>query len=404
MEKTFIKYREALEILEAHRTTFPITEVPIHDANGLFLAEPLVADRDIPPYDRVTMDGIALRFSSFAKGIREFPIEATAPAGTPQRTLSDPDNCIEVMTGAMLPKGTDTVVRYEDLSIENRIAALTVDTITEQQNVHFKGMDTLKGIIVKEAGQRISSAEINVAAATGKDNLSVYKMPRSAIISTGDELVDVHETPLPHQIRRSNVYGIKNTLESWGISSELKHLPDDMTRMEQIIEALLREFDLLVITGGVSKGTFDYLPDVLSKLGVVKHFHKIQQRPGKPFWFGTAKNGNRVFALPGNPVSSFVCLYAYIRFWLLRSLNIREEPLYVKLAEEVHFNRDLVLFTEAKLKSGADGVLYAYPVLGNGSGDFINLVHTDGFLVLPQERSIFKKGEVYPFLRYRNNW
>ena len=401
MEKTFITYNEALQILEENKTSFPVTEVSIHDAGGLFLAEDLVADRDFPPYHRVTMDGIAIRHRTFENGHTSFPIQDVAPAGAPQKTLEDANACIEVMTGAILPKDADTVIRYEDLEISNGSATINIDAITKRQNIHFKGIDITEQTVIKKAGERISSAEINVAAAVGKDTIKVRKMPRTVIVSSGDELVDVHEKPLAHQIRRSNVYGIKNTLREWGIPAELKHLPDEKEEMEKIISGLLEDHDMLVITGGVSKGKFDFLPEVLTKLGVEKQFHKIQQRPGKPFWFGKKDEHTHIFALPGNPVSAFVCLYVYIRFWLQQSLEIQDAPVYAKLTEDVIFKPELIFFTEAKTSYDQEATLLATPIFGNGSGDFVNLVNTDGFLVLPQEKNLFKKGEVYPFIPYR---
>ncbi len=402
MERTFITYDEALNIIAQYCKDFPITTVDINDARGCFLAEDLIADRDFPPYNRVAMDGIAINYSSFARGIRSFPIQETVGAGTAQVTLNDVNSCIEIMTGCILPNNVDTIIRYEDLTVENGTATINIDAITRRQNIHFKGIDIVEGTVIKKAGDRISSAEIKVAAAIGKSKIQVSKMPKAVIISTGDELVDVHETPLPHQVRRSNVYGIKNTLAEWGIASDLEHLPDDKNEMETIIENLLKDYDFLVITGGVSKGKYDFLPDVLTKLKVQKQFHKIQQKPGKPFWFGIADNGTPVFALPGNPVSTFVCTYMYIRHWLQCSLNVESPPLYVKLAEDIVFNPNLIFFTEAKIESEKDGSLYATPIFGNGSGDFVNLVNTDGFLILPQDKTAFKKGEVYPFVYYRN--
>ncbi|THD68862.1 molybdopterin molybdotransferase MoeA [Robertkochia marina] len=401
MEKTFITYQEALKILEENKTSFPVAEVSIHDAGGLFLAEDLVADRDFPPYHRVTMDGIAIRHRTFENGTVSFPIQDVAPAGAPQKTLQDANACIEVMTGAILPKDADTVIRYEDLEISNGSATINVDAVTKRQNIHFKGIDITEETVIKNAGERISSAEINVAAAVGKDTIKVRRMPKTVIVSSGDELVDVHEKPLAHQIRRSNVYGIKNTLKEWGIPADLKHLPDEKEEMEKIISGLLEAYDMLVITGGVSKGKFDFLPEVLTKLGVEKQFHKIQQRPGKPFWFGKKDESTHIFALPGNPVSAFVCLYVYIRFWLQKSLEVVDGPVYAKLTEDVIFKPELIFFTEAKISYDQEATLWATPVFGNGSGDFVNLVNTDGFLVLPQEKNLFKKGEVYPFIPYR---
>ena len=401
MENTFITYEKALSILEAHREEFPEEARKIGDCIGQYLAEDLIADRDFPPFDRVTMDGIAINHAAFARGQREFPIQEVAPAGTPRKTMQDPGHCIEVMTGAIMPENTDTVIRYEDLEIEDGTARVLLDSLTARQNIHFRGIDLPKDTVIVPRGTCLSSAEINIAASVGKPSLRVQKLPRAVIISTGDELVDVGDTPQLHQIRRSNVYGIQSTLKSWGLRADLHHLPDDREAMEKSISNLLESYDVLIFTGGVSKGKFDYLPEVLQSLKIQRHFHKIQQRPGKPFWFGSSPEGKKIFALPGNPVSSFVCVYMYFRFWLDKSLNVKRPPLYVSLKNDTQFAPNLVYFLEARLESSPDGILQADPVKGNGSGDFANLVKTDGFLILPQDKSEFKKGEKYLFVPYR---
>lgn len=403
-ENTFIPYEQALAILEEHLAEFPIEKRHIGDCIGCYLAEDLVADRDFPPFDRVTMDGIAIAYTAFENGQRTFKIESTAAAGSPQQTLKDGSKCIEVMTGAIMPEGVDTVIRYEDLSIADDKARLLVNTLIPKQNVHFKGMDIAQGAPIVKKGQRLSSAEINIAAAVGKAYLDVRRLPKVIIFSTGDELVDVDEQPELHQIRRSNVYGIQATLREWGMHSDLHHLVDEKQKMLEVITQTLTEYDLLVFTGGVSKGKFDYLPEVLEELGVKKHFHKIQQRPGKPVWFGSNAQGKKIFALPGNPVSSFVCVYMYLNFWLQRSVGRTPETQFVKLKNDVEFKPELVYFLEAKLESQADGSLVAEAIKGNGSGDFANLVKTDGFLILPQNKSQFFANEVYPFVSYRTKW
>lgn len=404
MENVFVRYEKALSILEAHKSHFPIEIRKLEDSKGAYLAEDLVADRDFPPFDRVTMDGIAIAFDRFEEGQREYVIESTAPAGAPQKSLQNPKKCIEVMTGAIMPKGVDTVIRYEDLNISDGKVIIQLDVLQRKQNLHFQGIDISKQKTIVPKGIRLSSAEISIAAAVGKDSLKVRKMPKVVIVSTGDELVPVHATPKLHQIRRSNVYGIQATLQEWGIFADLQHLPDNKAVMEVMISDFLAKYDLLIFTGGVSQGKFDYLPEVLQSLHIQKHFHKIQQRPGKPFWFGTNEVGKKIFALPGNPVSSCVCVYVYFQFWLNKSLGIEPPKLYVTLNNDVEFKPDLIYFLEASLYSTTDGTLVADPVKGNGSGDFANLVKTDGFLVLPQNKSKFFKGEVYPFVSYRSKF
>ena len=400
MENTFIKYEKALEIIERYAFKIKKEKKSILSCDNRILNENLKADRDFPPYDRVTMDGIAINFSSYENGNRNFKVESTSAAGSPELSLKNPSNCIEIMTGCMLPKNTNTVIRYEDLDITENVAKINDVKLKKWQNIHFKGSDIKQDEVIIESGKVISSAEIIVAASIGKDYLSVVKLPNAIVISTGDELVRIKETPKPFQIRRSNVHGIQNSLKKWGLDAELGHLPDNKIKMKEKIESYLSKFDLLIFTGGVSKGKFDFLPDVLEDLKVKKHFYKIQQRPGKPFWFGSIDD-KKIFALPGNPVSSFVCLNIYIKYWINYSIGTSNKKIYVELLNNVKFNPDLVYFPEAKIYYQSNGNITAEVILGNGSGDFVNLVKTDGFLILPQNKSEFKKGEKYEFIPYR---
>ena len=238
MKNDFIPYQQALDIIAQNAMRMETVSLPITAAGGAVLDEDLVADRDFPPFDRVTMDGIAICYKSYANGQRAFPISAIAAAGAPQSTLADPTQCIEIMTGAMMPHHADTVIPYEYIIIENGVATLGAISILEQQNIHFKASDVKAGAVLVRAGVVLSSAEINIAAAVGKANIKVKKMPKAVIISTGDELVDVHQTPAVHQIRRSNVYGIKNTLAEWGISADLAHLKDEKESILQKIKEI----------------------------------------------------------------------------------------------------------------------------------------------------------------------
>ncbi|MEK9740788.1 MAG: molybdopterin molybdotransferase MoeA [Flavobacteriaceae bacterium] len=398
----FITYEKAISIIKDHPFKRNIVSFPIEKAGGCILAETFIADRDFPPFDRVTMDGIAIQYSSYAKGQKEFKIASTVAAGSPQSDLADPTQCIEIMTGAILPLKSDTVIPYENITVEEGKVTLKNFPIREGQNIHFRGSDLKAEATLVTKGSRLSSAEISIAAAIGKSHIKVEKLPSTVIISTGDELVDINETPQPYQIRRSNVYGIQNTLNEWGIKADLKHLSDNVLQMESSLKLLLEKYDVLILTGGVSKGKYDYLPQVLVSLGVKKQFHKIQQRPGKPFWFGTTENNKRIFALPGNPVSSFVCLYSYIKKWFQFSLGLEEDNYKVVLDQDLTFEPDLTFFKEAKIKIDIDGTIRATPLKGNGSGDFTNLVNADGFLKFPQNKSHFKKGEYFSFISFRN--
>ncbi|WP_286742932.1 molybdopterin molybdotransferase MoeA [Roseivirga sp. UBA1976] len=397
-----ISYQQALDTIAKYPFEPAKEKVALQEATGRILASPILADRDLPPYDRVTMDGIAINFTDFANGQRAFTIHQTIGAGTPKQTLHIPGKCVQIMTGAIMPQGLDTVIRYEDLSIENGVATIQADNVQARQNIHFKGSDKQAGEIVVDSGKRISHPELIVAAAVGLKALEVLKMPKAAIITTGDELVDIGDVPKEHQVRRSSNYGVQSLLNDLGIEVDQFHIADDKNLMIKRISSILESYKLIVLTGGVSRGKFDYLPEVLEELGVTKHFHKVKQRPGKPFWFGTHSKGNTVFALPGNPVSSFVCALVYIRHWVNCSLKIQANLPHAILTHDLEFAPELTYFIECSLEHKSDGTVRATTFKGNGSGDFANMIQADGFLVLPENKNQFKSGESYPYLPIRN--
>jgi molybdopterin molybdotransferase len=373
----------------------------IDEALGHVLSETVRADRDAPPFDRVTMDGIAIHFTSFSEGRRSFRIESMQAAGEPQKTLSNSTNAIEVMTGAILPAGTDTVIRYEDLKIENSVAIIMTEAVTRHQSVHRKGVDARQNENLIDSGILLTPAEIAVLASVGMSNVDVKSFPRAAIISSGDELVEINATPALHQIRRSNTYAIESAMRDMNWMATQVHLPDNRSVLEDSLTTLVAENDVLILSGGVSQGKFDFIPGVLEEIGVRKLFHQVSQRPGKPFWFGRSLKGTVVFALPGNPVSTFMCFYRYVRPWILKSLGIPEDNRDAILSSDFTFQPPLTYFLQVNVKNES-GRLVAYPLAGGGSGDFINLRKVTGFLELQAERTDFKAGESFPYIPFRH--
>jgi molybdopterin molybdotransferase len=377
-------------------------QVSLEQCEGRVLAEDLTADRDFPPFDRVTMDGIAIDFESWSVGCRSFKIENLQPAGAPQMVLMKKEDCLEVMTGAILPQKTDTVVRYEDVTMEDGFAHINNDLVIKGQNIHVAGSDRKRKEVLVGIGRTLSSAEVGIAATIGKTEVCVRRLPRTIVFSTGDELVEVSETPLPHQIRKSNLFTIIAELSGWGIRATSGHLNDDRQDVESKIKEALSSYDAVILSGGVSEGKLDFVPGALESLGVEKLFHKVSQRPGKPFWFGKSKNGAVVFALPGNPVSTFMCLHRYFLPWLRMSLSLlpfRKEV--AVLHSDFNFKPPLTHFLQVKLFWSDTGQQMALPLAGGGSGDLTNLVDTDAFMELPLEKEFFKAGEVFPVFRFR---
>jgi molybdopterin molybdotransferase len=388
--------RRVLEDVPEAKTEF----VAFQDALGRITAEPVRADRPFPPFDRVSMDGIAIAYEAYKKGRRSFGIKGVQAAGSPQMELPSTDDCLEVMTGAILPRFADTVIQYEHVDMASGEASPR-RSVKKGQNVHKAGLDRKQGDILIPKGKVIGQAEMAVLATVGKVDVEVQKMPFVGIVSTGNELVPVEEIPEPHQIRASNVHAIGSELKKLGIKAETRHIKDKKNDLIKGLTEMIDHFDLILMSGGVSRGKFDFVPEVLEELGIMKRFHKVAQRPGKPFWFGR-NNRCTVFGLPGNPISSLVCFMIYVKPWLRKYYRLGDPSrVYVQLQEEVHFAPTLTRFMEVRLDSLPSGVLAAHPVPGKGSGDLANLLEADGFIELPDDRETFNVGEVFPYYGYR---
>jgi len=391
-----ILVEEAEKIIRAQVKDFGTESISFEKSLNRVLAEDLFTDRDLPPFNRATLDGIAINYSSFENGIYSFHVKATQAAGEASIDINNDDECIEIMTGAALPATTDTVIRYEDIEIKNGIAIIKGSSFKKGQGIHYKGTDKRENEIIAKGSQVITPVIISIAASIGKTKLLVKKLPGVVIISSGDELVDVHEKPDPYQIRRSNSYIIGAALKRYNLHADVIHIPDNPGVTKQNISNCLQKYDVIILSGGISMGKFDYIPTALQELSVEKLFHKVKQRPGKPFWFGQHKNGVVVFALPGNPVSTYMCLTRYFIPWLKACMGLPfTNNKYAILDEDFSFSPSLQYFLQVKLNIDINGKLSATPFEGNGSGDFSNLSEADAFMELPLERNNFTKGEVF---------
>lgn len=366
---------------------WPAETVPIDDACGRILAEDVAAERDIPAFDRVTMDGIAFAYGAYARGIRDFEIVSTLPAGAPAPSLRDASHCIRVMTGAVLPQGADTVVPIERIMVRNDRASIAASaSVSAGQFIHTRGSDRAQGARVLAAGTAIGPTEMAVLASVGKARVQVSKLPRIAVVSTGDELVGVDDPLLAHQIRSSNGRAIAAALERHCCGQiTRKRLKDEPESLLSTIQTLHAENDALVLSGGVSMGDFDFVPAALERLGARLVFHRIEQKPGRPMWFGVSPEGKPIFALPGNPVSTLVCLTRYILPALRRALGSTDERReLVRLGRTIDDGPSkLTYFVPVCLTWSDDAAALAMPRTINTSGDFSSLAGTDGIVELP---------------------
>jgi molybdopterin molybdotransferase len=394
--------RLAEEAINSRLTCLPIESLPLAQCVGGTLRENIYAERDQPPFDRVSMDGIAVDSESLRRGLRRFRIQATQGAGSPALKLIA-DEAIEVMTGAVLPLVSDCVVPIEQYDVVDGYASLKANVVsTPFHNVHRRGTDGRQGALLLQSGTLLRPPEIAVAASAGMARVRVSSQPALMVVSTGDELIEPGDPISDYQVRRSNAYAVAATLRRRGFARVGDdHLLDDEAMLLERLALHLTTHEVLILSGGVSMGKFDLVPKVLSRLGVEEVFHNIAQRPGKPMWFGVGPQGQAVFGLPGNPVSTLVCLSRYVIPAIAEAMGTRRTPPErLALAAPVTFQHSLTYFLPVTLEHDEWGRPWAHPRPPNGSGDFLSLAGTDGFVELPPGPNTYAKGFVTSMFRW----
>jgi molybdopterin molybdotransferase len=381
---------------------WPTEEVALENAGGRTLASEIAAERDQPPFDRVTMDGVALRFSDWAAGTREFRVLGTSAAGTPPMELGENNACIEIMTGAILPSGADTVVPVERYRRKDQSVVLSAATIELGQFIHRQGSDRKAGEAVLFPGQKIGAAESAVLASAGRASVPVAQLARVAVISTGDELVGLTDPIAPHQIRSSNDFAIAAALERVQLARVTRlRLRDDPKRILSTTADCHDTNDALILSGGVSMGQFDFVPQVLETLGCKPVFHRVNQKPGRPMWFGLSRDGKPIFALPGNPVSTLLCMTRYVVPAFRQAAGqLPGPPEWVRLNADVRAPTGMTYFVPVRLLEARDASAIAEPKPTNTSGDFITLAGTDGFVELAQCPALVPAGTIGRLYRW----
>jgi molybdopterin molybdotransferase len=381
----------------------PVESRPLASLAGAVLAQSVRAERDQPPFDRVTMDGVALASSALKAGARRFRVVGIQPAGRPPLELGAADTCVEVMTGAVLPRGCDCVIPVELLTASEGWVEIGDEAAIEPfSNVHTRGLDCREGDLLLGPGTRLGAPEIAVLASAGLPRAEVRSDPRIVIVSTGDELVDPGEPIESWQVRRSNSSALRAALALRGFQRLAEdHLPDDADVLRDRLAVHLATYDVLVLSGGVSMGRYDHVPAALRDLGVREVFHRVAQRPGRPMWFGVSATGQAVYGLPGNPVSALVCLVRYVVPGLLAAIGAAPSPAEaVPLGAPFRVRPAVSFFLPVQLELSPLQGTVAMPKPTRGSGDFISLLGTDGFVELPPGPTDYPVGTLAAFRRW----
>ncbi|MCK5884053.1 MAG: molybdopterin molybdotransferase MoeA [Bacteriovoracaceae bacterium] len=390
---------KAFKLVLSNTPLGPTENISISECPGRVLAKDILAERNDPPFPRVLKDGIAINFSQFTAS-HSFPIESLTRAGQTQATLQNNKKCIEVMTGCPLPLGADTVVMYEDTIDEDGVIKISKElALSRGDNVAPESSNHKVGELILKSGATIQSAQLGIIASQGESNVLVYRSPRITVITSGDEIVDLGDLLAPHQIRASNRYTAISELQGHGFHHITHvHIPDNKRQTELALKAALDSSDALILSGGVSKGKFDFIPETLNKLGVQKIFHKVKQRPGKPFWFGTTEQ-TIVFALPGNPISTLACLRRYAIPSLKKFSGIKlANNQRVKLSQNIDKIEKKTDFIPVSIEHRDDGSSWATPWGFNTSGHYSSLAASHGIIIIPEESIKVNKGDLLEFL------
>ncbi len=376
---------EAQRIVLSSIQRMPQEQVSLPDSVDRILATEIVSDIELPPFDRSTMDGYAVRSADVRDVPATLQVIEVIPAGQmPQRSVGHGQAAL-IMTGAPVPKGADAVVIVEEIeSVPEEGSVRVLSPVSERANISFQGEDLKQGTTVLEPGCRIRPSEIAVLAMLGHARVTVAGLPEVTVLTTGDEIVEVEQEPGPAQIRDSNSWAVMTRLRRLGIRAERLGIAPDA---EEELEALIRQgmkADLLILSGGVSVGTFDLIPGILESCAVRLRFQKVRMKPGKPTVFGTHEGG-AVFGLPGNPVSAQVAMELFVIPALKAMMGARDPfPRHqlAVLSEQIRHRGDRdsyrpVILSEDSIPPEAT------PVLFQGSGDIAGLARAEGLALLP---------------------
>jgi molybdopterin molybdotransferase len=401
---------EALDAVMLESRALPLSVVPLAQARGCVLAEDIHADIDSPPFDKALVDGFAVRSGDLLESGFCLRIGELLTAGRQPSRALEAGEAAAIMTGAPIPEGCDAVVMHERTSTEDGLVRFEKTPVKPGQNLLPKGAEMRAGQVVLPRGALLHPTRLGILASVGRTEVRVIARPQVAVVPTGDELVEPGEKPGPGQIRNSNAVMLRALAEEAGaLASCLPIAPDEPLELSRILEQALGVADLVLVTGGVSAGQRDLVPDSLAALGVRRVFHKVSVKPGKPLWFGVAplpcpgKAGALVIGLPGNPVSglvSFLLFAAPALAALAGRFPVSPSPREATLVQEFSHRGNRTTYHPARLvRPATKGRLPSIETLRwSGSSDLLTVASSDGFAIFPGGDRDYNPDEVVNFL------
>ncbi|XOV92789.1 MAG: gephyrin-like molybdotransferase Glp [Bacteroidota bacterium] len=379
-----ISVQEAIDLIAAQQVKRVGESIPLEDSLNYYLAKPIIASLDLPPFDNSAMDGYAILGSG-----PSYEIVGEIQAGDTSHYQLNEGEAYRIFTGAKVPENCHAVIMQEKTQVEGR-SVLINDTRVEGKNIRRRGEQIQQGKEVFSKGQKINPSVIGLLSSFGYSEIDIYKKPRLHLITTGDELVKPGETLKEGQQYESNSYTLCSTLEHMGFDSSHTHVKDDLESTQIAIKEALISSDVLLVSGGISVGDYDFVKKALEENGVEEIFYKVFQKPGKPLYFGKTES-TFVFGLPGNPASSLVCLMIYVIPLLQRLIGSEKaNPDWIHLPLSMDYSMPFDRPSFLKSQISADGVTI---LEGQGSSMLLSMAKGNALTLLEPKRA-YKKGEM----------
>ena len=388
-----ITFEDALKISLNQAVTFGVESISFEEAEGRVLAGSIQSDLDVPPFDKSAMDGYACRRQDLTHPMEVIEV---IRAGIPPEKSITPGTCSQIMTGAIIPNGADTVVKVEDCTSIDTDAQepMKIQFVAEKTagNICYRGEDLKAGEVILKAGTLLHTRHVPILATVGSIFIDVYCMPSVGVLSTGTELVEPGENPGISKIRNTNAYQMIAQLAKMGIDCDYYGIAtddEDITRT-MILEALDNN-DILILSGGVSMGEFDFVPAVLQSIGIHVDYKQVAIQPGKPTLFGTGLN-KFVFGLPGNPVSSYFILELLVKPFIYKCMGHDWNPPVFRLRAAQRMTRkksDRLAWMPVSIDQ--EGLVHQIEY--HGSAHIFSLRDADGIIPVPIGKSVIEEGE-----------